>query len=194
MSVCGIADRCDPQRRRTRHRERKRKQREVAPLKAYREQGLPLFEPERDVPARVARSLQDDRLRLSHSKLLPVAELDADPRDAPRVAGGADHDGVEFFNQSGVAPDVVSVVVRVQDEVQPAIKPLLDEVRHGPCLSGVDHRDGAGGLVEQDPGVVVREARDAEDGEAAQWRRGEGAPGRGRGLWERGEGGEGGSC
>lgn len=127
-------------------------------------------------------SLKDNRLRLAHSDLLPLGEFHTDFGDPPGVAGSPDDRGVVFLNQLLVAADVVSVVVRVQNHIQPAVELGLDELSDWRRLGRVDDGNGARGLVHEDPCVVVAEARDAEDGEPSKRRGREDAAGRGPGL------------
>lgn len=97
-------------------------------MKTYREQGLALFKPKRDMPAGVPWSLKHDGLRLADLDLFPLGEPDADPRDALGVACRA-HDGrSEPLAERLVAADVIAVVVRVQNKVQPPTELCLDKL------------------------------------------------------------------
>ena len=137
------------------------------------------------MPARVPRRLEHHRLRLAHLHFLPLGDPHADPGDAFCVVRCPDDDAaLELVAELGVAADVVPVVVRVQNQIQPAPELRLDEFFHGRRLGGVDDGDGPRGAVDEHPGIVVAEAGHAEDGEATEGRRGQGAAGRGLGLWQ----------
>lgn len=124
------------------------------------------------------RRLQANRLRVADLESVAVAKLHRDARDPARVARGPDDRCPILCYEGLVPPDVVAVVVCVEHKVEAPPELSVDEGRDGFRLGRVDDGGRPRLFVDEDPRVVVAEARDAVDSEPARGRGGEGAEGR----------------
>jgi hypothetical protein len=124
---------------------------------------------EGDVPDRVARRVDHRGGGRAEGDGIACLHRTVEFGQPARI-GRSTHDGsaVALAHRIG-AGDVVGVVVRQQDQVEPATL-LVDRVDDRRGVRRIDDGDGAAGVVAQQPSVVVGQDRDGVRGDAHERR------------------------
>src|SRR5690606_36916410 len=109
--------------------------------------------------ASVPRRLAHDDAARAETELVPVADLDVDPRNALRVGAGTDDAAARPGLELEVTAGVVRMMMGVQD-IRQRPAPLVQRPQYRRDLRRVDaRRDARVRIVDQEP-VVIPQARE----------------------------------